>query len=365
MAETDYLRRLEALKQRLEEMGSPARLDLEFQAGRPPTQAFSEFLTNKEQGDWAERTFIANFNAVATDLWAVKYGRSEDLVAGEPGFNAYYEAYQGELSTIGKRPDLLLFPRAEFQAAHGECIDISSFDHQSLDALVGKASMAIEVRSSSFLSLRYEDAARRTREELLTQIRQAARTLTDDYEEELQAFAPDWLASARQLQTTADLTDELPRALARRGTERLRQATELTGQIKQAVRQLASRDFLSITPKSEDLSLVYRWVRRYGVPHHYCQVFFDRAVLISFEKILSIIGDVKRENVDFFIEADEKNQRKVTFKINVRLGREVMTDIAMPEHRSAMKELPKGRLLFYVRFDPSRATFHPGGLSRA
>ena len=30
--------------------------------GRPPTQAFSEFLTNKEQGDWAERTFIKNFN---------------------------------------------------------------------------------------------------------------------------------------------------------------------------------------------------------------------------------------------------------------------------------------------------------------
>lgn len=362
--QTDYLQRLEALKQRLEEAGSPARLDLDFQAGRPPTQAFSEFLTNKEQGDWAERTFIANFNAVATELWAVKYGRSEDLVAGEPGFTAYFEAYQEELKGIGKRPDLLLFPRASFLAEHGECADISCFDRQRLDDLVVKASMAIEVRSSSFLSRRYDDAARQTREELVAQIRQSAGALADHCAEQLRMFAPEWLSAARQLRETPENCDALPRALGRRSTERLRQATELTVQIKQAAKHMARRDFLSITPKSEDLSLVYRWVQRYGVPHHYCQVFFDRAVLISFEEILEIICDAERENVDFFIEADEKNQRKVTFKINVRLGREVMPDIAMPAHHSAMKELPKGRLLYYVRFDPSRATFNAGELGR-
>ena len=45
-----YLERIQALKAKLEAMASPARLDLPFEQGRPPTQAFSEFLTNKEQG---------------------------------------------------------------------------------------------------------------------------------------------------------------------------------------------------------------------------------------------------------------------------------------------------------------------------
>ena len=109
-----YLERIQALKAKLEAMASPARLDLPFEQGRPPTQAFSEFLTNKEQGDWAEATFIANFNRTQLDLWAVKYGRSEDLVAGEPGFDAYYRSYQAELGAIGKRPDLLIFDRRWF-----------------------------------------------------------------------------------------------------------------------------------------------------------------------------------------------------------------------------------------------------------
>ncbi len=111
-----------------------------------------------------------------------------------------------------------------------------------------------------------------------------------------------------------------------------------------------------MTPKAEDLTLVYRWVRRYGVPHYYCQVFFDRGVMLSFEEILEILATPERENRDYFIEADEKNQNKVTFKINVQLGREVLVNVDLPKHSSAMKELPKGRLLFYVRFGASRAT---------
>lgn len=35
---------------------SPLEIDTEIQmSGRPPTMASSEFLTNKEQGDWAEK----------------------------------------------------------------------------------------------------------------------------------------------------------------------------------------------------------------------------------------------------------------------------------------------------------------------
>ncbi len=45
-----------------------------------------------------------------------------------------------------------------------------------------------------------------------------------------------------------------------------------------------------------------------------------------------------------------KNQRKTTIKVNVQVGKEIIGKIDMPEHQSAMKELDRGRLLFYVTF---------------
>ncbi len=56
------------------------------------------------------------------------------------------------------------------------------------------------------------------------------------------------------------------------------------------------------------------------------------------------------EEPNFSIERDVKNQGKTTIKINVKIGKEVIGRIDMPEHKSAMKELDRGRLLFYVTF---------------
>ncbi|MFT4256188.1 MAG: AccI family restriction endonuclease [Pseudoxanthomonas sp.] len=353
-----YLERIEVLKTRLEAIGSPARLDLAFIPSRAPTQAFSEFLTNKEQGDWAEQTFVINFNCSNESLWATKYGRSEDLIAGEPGFDEYYASYQDELATIGKRPDLLIFDRAFLAAqACGLAADISTLPPDELAVLVPQAKAAIEVRSSAFLSRKYEAATHEESRRLHAAISQACHRLLDEFAEVLVQFSPSWLDFCRR--TIADNIGPAPRALARRSTAPLQAASALTGEIKQHLKQLEKRAFLSITPKAEDMSLVYRWLQRFEVPHYYCQVFFDRAVLMGFEDILRLIAQPERENVDYFIESDEKNQGKTTFKINIALGNEAMHDIRIPEHQSAMKELPKGRLLFYVRFSPSAAQFHP------
>lgn len=73
----------------------------------PPTQASSEFITNKEQGDWAELLIFRAINETFDGLVAVRYGKSDDLVAGEVGFKDFYNEFQDELDTIGKRPDLL------------------------------------------------------------------------------------------------------------------------------------------------------------------------------------------------------------------------------------------------------------------
>lgn len=350
-----YLERIQVLKAKLEAMQSPARLDLPFVEGRPPTQAFSEFLTNKEQGDWAESTFIANFNRTQSNLWAVKYGRSEDLIAGEPGFDEYYRRYQNELSQIGKRPDLLIFDRLWFIENLGNSIDISTMELDILNKLVPQAKYAIEVRSSAFISKKYEIFSQKNQDFYKQEIISCARELIDSHKEQLESLKG-WKEYCNKLLIDGvDKNLSPPRAGAKRSTAALAHASDLTKEIKAAFNAMVARDFLSITPKAEDLSLVYRWIEKFNVPHYYCQVFFDKAVLLSFEDILNVLSMPEREEVDYFIEADEKNQRKVVFKINIALGEEVMSDVMIPDHRSAMKELPKGRLLFYVKFSASIA----------
>ncbi|WP_287688718.1 MULTISPECIES: AccI family restriction endonuclease [unclassified Microcystis] len=52
-------------------------------------------------------------------------------------------------------------------------------------------------------------------------------------------------------------------------------------------------------------------------------------------------------NIVNFSEA-RKNFKSV--KINGQIGKEVIGKIDMPEHKSALKELDRGRMLFYVTF---------------
>ena len=61
---------------------------------RTPTQASSNFITNKEQGDWAENLVTRAFNETSSNFIAVKYGKSDDLVAGEDGFDEFYKSFK-------------------------------------------------------------------------------------------------------------------------------------------------------------------------------------------------------------------------------------------------------------------------------
>ncbi len=63
---------------------------------RTPTQASSNFITNKEQGDWAENLVFRAINETSKNFVAVKYGKSDNLVAGEDGFDSFYQEFQNE-----------------------------------------------------------------------------------------------------------------------------------------------------------------------------------------------------------------------------------------------------------------------------
>lgn len=126
-------------------------ISLTRKRGRAPTQAFSEFLNNREQGDWAETLVNTSLSSLIEDHDVVKYGKTDNVVAGDDGFKDFYEKYQDELDSIGKRPDILLFEKNTIKEK-----DISHLDQEELDKIVSSAIMGLEVRSSSYLVKKYK-----------------------------------------------------------------------------------------------------------------------------------------------------------------------------------------------------------------
>ncbi len=316
---------------------------------RIPTQASSNFITNKEQGDWAERLIINAINDNFQGIVAVKYGKSDGLVAGDDGFDEFYAEFQEELDTIGKRPDILIFRREDY--SHGFGLDISHMRHDQIDGYVRKALAGIEVRSSAFLVDRYDEAMlRRTglftgkalavRDEIMAGFRaELEHPMRSRYLELLRGITP---------QTVSVIDFRVP---SWRSTPRLRELSEKFGELKSALREIQKRDYLSITPKVEDLKVVYKWIETFNVPHFYFQVFFDKVYGISFSRILSIISDPDNDGVVYSVESDTKNQNKTTIKINSKVGVELAERVDEPGHSSRRKEMGRGRLLFYVTFE--------------
>jgi hypothetical protein len=110
---------------------------------RVPTQAFSEFLINRELGDWAERLVAAELEKAALALKSCGYGRNENLVAGDSGFKEHYLDYHHELRSLGKRPDLLVY------RDHAPPIEaFTKANSPESIVLASKAVAAFEVRSS-------------------------------------------------------------------------------------------------------------------------------------------------------------------------------------------------------------------------
>lgn len=326
---------------------------IERKRGKPPTQAFSEFLTNREQGDWAENLILQAINALSTKFVAVQYGKSENIIAGEPGFEEFYELYQDELETIGKRPDILLFSRDVYLEAWGN--NISNFSKKQLDEIVPLAKAGIEVRSSAFLVEEYAQFMELRKVELIERVLQLKANLLQNYQDILSQKAG-WIESLNAITTKTIGVLEIKDAPGWRGSEELKAASDLIKEMNSALKEFKKRDFLSITPKVEDLKIVYKWIETYNVPHYYFQVFFDKVYGISFYKILELISTPELEGNKYFIgDEDSKNQNKWTVKIDYKEGQAVGFKVDMPDHISVMRQLGRGRLLFHVRFNGGTA----------
>ena len=233
-----------------------------------------------------------------------------------------------------------------FKSSHfpNRNVDIENDDH------VKKAVAALEIRSSSFLIEKYTAFMDERQNDAINRCGEIRRIILDGSLGEL--LRRKNIAIYKLIK---DATDETFKELDFRrpswsSTQELRDLTSLLKDLKENIRTLHKRDYLSITPKIEDIALVNRWIQKYNVRHFYLQVFFDKAYVISFLDILKLISNDENEGTNFSIERDVKNQRKTTIKINIKKGKEIIGRMDMPEHKSAMKELDRGRLLFYVTF---------------
>ena len=218
-----------------------------------PTQVSSEFITNKQQGDWAEDVLFRAINDNSERVVAVKYGKSDDLVAGEPGFEELFNNYQRELDTIGKRPDLLLFRREDYNAEWGK--DISRRDHREIDEYVRKAIAGIEVRSSAFLIDRYMQEADKAVEEHIRRAIGIRNRVLGEYKDLLEVKIPEMIDILERLDDVSVRSIDF-RTPSYRASQRLQEMSSLLSELKKCLRSIQKRNTLSITPKVEDLKVV-------------------------------------------------------------------------------------------------------------
>lgn len=317
-----------------------------------PSQANSEFITNKQQGDWAEDVLFRAINQHSDKIIAVRYGKSDDLVAGDVGFKEFFNKYQEELDKIGKRPDILLFKKEDYRPEWG--LDISMLEYDKIGSYVEKAIAGIEVRSSAYLVDKYTEETNIILKTSLDKAIELRNRVLTDYFDLLEQKRPELIPLLQQFDGIYVRSLEY-RTPTWRSSQRLQELSSLLAEIKSLVSVIHKRNHLSITPKAEDLKVVYKWIMTYNVPHYYVQVFFDRIYGMSFKHILELVANPELEDEKYFIEQDVKNQKKVTIKIPSLDGICLAGAVTEPNHHSVRKELNMGRLLFYVKFDGGEA----------
>ena len=320
----------------------------------PPTQASSNFITNKEQGDWAEDLIFRAINETSQNYTAVRYGKSDDLIAGEVGFCSFYNTFQDELDEIGKRPDLLIFAKEDFNSELGD--DIGKMNHNLITSYVKKAVAGLEIRSSAFLIDQYEKEMQTRTKKHQTQALEIRDRIIDEYADLLEHKQRKHFIEILQSINKETMSSISFRRPSWNSTNRLQELTGLFKELKEHMQIVQKRNYLSITPKIEDLKVVYKWTNIFNVPHYYFQVFFDKSYGISFYDILSLITDTEKEGEYYEISKDIKNQNKTTIKINTRNTTQIAYKIDEPTHTSIRREMGRGRLLFYVAFDKGYAS---------
>ena len=209
-----------------------------------PTQATSNFITNKEQGDWAENIFKDAVNNTSQNYVAVKYGKSDDIIAGDPGFTEFFQEFQQELDTIGKRPDILIFKKSDFDVKLG--YDISHIPHEHITGYVKKAIAGVEVRSSAYLADVNEKIVQAKIAESTTEAIRIRQIILEEYADlKANKKCQDAYAKIGELSEESILTWKLKKP-SFRTDERLHAFSDEVGRLNEAVKSVQDTNHLCL-----------------------------------------------------------------------------------------------------------------------
>ena len=207
--------------------------------------ASSEFLTNKEQGDWAEDIVFKAINEfseeyVGSTIWSLR-----GFVCWRQRIFRLFENYQEELNTIGKRPDLLIFRRTDTES--GLKLKDCKF--------ISQAVAAIEIRSSAFLIEKYNEFMEsRYRKSISNCVKIKSKIMGDSYRELLKNKSLPIYNLVRNADEDSfrDLTFRTP---SWRSTKELSSLCDLLKELKKNITILHKRDYLALLPRLKILHL--------------------------------------------------------------------------------------------------------------
>jgi len=283
----------------------------------------SDFLMRFSQGRWAEDIVVRAIDG--TDDWrAVPYGPSSVAPSDPYEMERYFERLD-RASLVGKRPDLLILPKDDYDAIGPQLDEIGRNNlpfvpEEELEFLYSKAIVAVEVEDSLWVAHKMPDYDKGI--PLMELISRRRRFRNPE--------------RARRWETWKE---NVARFVARSEKHK-----DLKGFLEGA-------KVPTLIVKEEDIEPLKRWETTFGVPIFVFHLFYDEAYYIPFRYACELIeSGVVPPTEQTFYAPGGPTTRKVIYKLWYTLAKPLGRMIQAPEMSAKFIEDRNGHILPYVHF---------------
>jgi hypothetical protein len=283
----------------------------------------SDFLMRFSQGRWAEDILVRTINAT-DDLYAVPYGPSSVAPSDPYEMERYFERLD-KAGTVGKRPDLLVLPKDDYEIIRPQLDKIGFANlpftpEAELGFLRSKAIIAAEVENSLWIAREMPDYGRGT-------------TLIELIEKRRRFRKPDKIA---QWETwTKDVQRFCSQSEGRRRVKGFLETAKVP----------------TVIIKDEDLAPLADWETAFDVPIFIFHVFYDEAYYIPFQDAYELIesGVILPTEQTFYAPGGPTTHKHI-YKIWYTLAQPLGTMTHEPEMSAKFIKDKNGHILPYVHF---------------
>jgi len=283
----------------------------------------SDFLMRFSQGRWAEDIVVRTINATE-QFRAVPYGPSSVAPSEPREMELYFERLE-KASASGKRPDLLILGRDDYEAMRPRLDEIGIVNlpftpETELDFLHSRAIIAVEVENSLWVAREMPDYDKGIPlTELITRKRRFRKP------ESITRWEA-WAENVRRYCAQSEARSHLKGFLE-------------------------SAKVPTVIIKDEDLMPLTQWESSFDIPIFVFHVFYDEAYYISLETARELINKgVILPTEQTFYAPSGPTTRKYIFKIWYTLAHPLGTMTREPDMTAKFIQDKNGHILPYVHF---------------